>query len=123
MPNYYQVSVYNSQPTGLTPYTYPSKGTGDTGGSNCCCPSTSNFLETLAKKLYDMTVSLKTQFDEIKCWGKGKMENGIILASIEVSANVQVKSEYVIYVMRYGPPVQGIFDPELLAIIRAELGL
>lgn len=118
MPNYYQMSVYNSLPTGISSYPYTSKGT---GGSNCCCPSTSNFLDTLAKKLYDMTVSLKKQFDEMKCWGGPNQQTGIVLASIEASANVQVKFEYVHYILRYGPPVNGIFDPELLAIIRTEL--
>ena len=45
---------------------------------------------------------------------------GAILATIESTATVVVRIEYVIYIQRYGPPVDGVFDEELLNTIRTE---
>ena len=109
---------------GLTnPYSLSSTGGGsaDAGGANCCCPSSTKFLETLTDKLIEMTNSLKEQFEELKK-NQGPIDTkGILLVNVEVSANVSFRYEYVIYIQRYGPPTNGIFDPIYLDLIRAEL--
>jgi hypothetical protein len=68
-----------------------------------------------------MTNSLKEQFEELKK-NQGPIDTkGILLVNVEVSANVSFRYEYVIYIQRYGPPTNGIFDPIYLDLIRAEL--
>jgi len=46
---------------------------------------------------------------------------GALLANISIQASLQFKSEYFIYILRYGPPVNGIFDPVYLELIRIEI--
>ena len=70
-----------------------------------------------------MTTSLKQQFADLEANSMGTRVTGrgAFLASIEIKGDIVFKSEYFIYVMRYGPPVNGIFDPVYLELIRAEL--
>jgi hypothetical protein len=70
-----------------------------------------------------MTTSLKQQFADLEANSRATQVagKGAFLASIEIKGEIVFKSEYFIYVMRYGPPVNGIFDPVYLELIRAEL--
>lgn len=87
--------------------------------------SSLNFLDTLTKKLLAMTESLQKQFDEcIKPVLPGGKENGVYLAKIDTPQMViGVKYEYVMYIQRYGPPENGVFDETVLTELRAELGI
>ena len=98
--------------------------TGSSSSSGgCCCPSSTVFLDTLTNKLIEMTTSLQTQFADLlaNSMATRTVGKGPLLANISIRANVQYKSEYFIYIMRYGPPVDGIFDPVYLDLIRIEL--
>ena len=49
---------------------------------------------------------------------------GVYLATADITIPpVQAKIEYIIYVQRYGPPINGIFNQNLLAIIKSDLGI
>ncbi len=123
--NYFQGGLAGQlSGAGLTnPYSLHSPATGpsDTGG--CCCPSSTKFLETLTDKLIEMTNSLKEQFSELVKPPSNTGAKGVLLATIPLSANVDSKIEYFMYVNRYGPPTNGIFDPIYLDLIRAELAV
>jgi hypothetical protein len=96
---------------------------GSSSNSACCCPSSTVFLKTLADKLFLMTQSLKTQFADLEANGMGTRitSRGVLLANISIQTSLQFKPEYFIYIMRYGPPVNGIFDPVYLELIRIEI--
>ena len=69
-----------------------------------------------------MTTSLKQQFIDLQNNQKDVLgSRGLRLLDIGISERVSVKQEYIIYIKRYGPPFQGVFDPERLAIIRAQI--
>ena len=70
-----------------------------------------------------MTVSLQQQFIDLANFKNNTLQRGrgAIIASITVQADVSVKMEYVYYIQRYGPPINGIFDPIYLDLIRAEI--
>ena len=76
----------------------------------------------MADKLKAMVESLQKQFAELRNKALSYGE-GAILASIDSTANVGVRVEFVIYIQRYGPPLDGIFDEELLNGIRAEFNI
>jgi len=93
--------------------------------SDCCCPSSTVFLDTLTTKLLAMTRSLQKQFEDLE---KNQQPPSIgprapRLAQISVSATVSVKYAYYIYVQRYGPPVNGKFDQLYIDLINAEIAL
>ena len=94
-----------------------------TSTNGCCCPSSTVFLQTLTDKLIAMTNSLKTQFADLEANSTSTRiaGRGPILANISLQGQITFKAEYFIYVMRYGPPVNGIFDPVYLELIRVEL--
>lgn len=47
-----------------------------------------------------------------------------IIAHAEVqAAPITVGSEFFEYVNRYGPPINGVFDDDLLALVRSDLGI
>jgi hypothetical protein len=136
MPNYFKSSITTttsslnlidnagifSDPF-LQPNTGTGTGTGTGAGSGCCvCPSQTNFLSTLADKLKDMVQSLQVQFEELRNKVAVRGE-GAVLAGIASSAKVDVQVQYVIYVQRYGPPVNGVFDAELLDEIIREYNI
>ena len=137
MPNYFKFSVATTtgflglaDNTGIyaDPFLQPNAGTGagtgiSTGGSGCCvCPSQTTFLTTLADKLKAMVESLQKQFAELRTKAISRGE-GAILAGISASANVSVRIQYVIYIQRYGPPLDGVFDQELLDAIITEYNI
>jgi hypothetical protein len=136
MPNYFKLSVTTTTTTTqlldgkgvyYDPFLQTNTGITTTGsgtsGSGCCvCPSQTTFLTTLADKLKAMVESLQKQFEELRnkaiTYGEGA-----ILASVDSSAAVGVRIEFIIYIQRYGPPTDGIFDTELLDEIRREYNL
>lgn len=122
MPTYFQGSLAGLvSNAGLTnPYSLtPSVSSSDAG--NCCCPSSTKFLETLTDKLVEMTNSLKTQFAELVKPPAAGESRGFYLATVPASAKVDTRYEYLFYIRRYGPPTNGIFDPIYLDLIRAEI--
>jgi len=72
-----------------------------------------------------MTRSLQKQFEDLKK-NQAPPSTGPRaprLAEISVKAVVSVKYAYYIYVQRYGPPVNGKFDPLYIDLINAEIAL
>ncbi len=136
MPNYFKSSIITT--TGSLnlidnagiysdPFLQSNTGIGtgaSTGnGSGCCvCPSQTTFLSTLADKLKAMVISLQAQFEQLQNRVATRGE-GAILAGIASSAQVNVRVQYVIYIQRYGPPVNGVFDQELLDEIIREYNI
>ena len=122
--NYFLGGV-SSQLTGAgltNPYSLPTSSAAATDdGGGCCCPSSTKFLDTLTDKLIEMTKSLKQQFSELVKPRPANGARGVFLAEVPVSATVNIKEEFIIYINRYGPPINGIFDPIYLDLIRAEL--
>lgn len=97
-------------------------GSGGSGSNNCCCPSSTKFLEKLTTKLITMTTSLKQQFEDLKNNQKEFLgPPAPQLVEITVNTNVSVKHVYYMYLRRYGPPINGIFDPDYLRLLQAEL--
>jgi hypothetical protein len=71
-----------------------------------------------------MTRSLQVQFEDLKKNQAPALgPRAPRLAEIKVSAVVSVKYAYFIYVQRYGPPVNGRFDPLYIDLINAEIAL
>ena len=139
MPNYFKFSVTTTTSTlGLVdntgiyadPFLQGGAGAGagagtgtGTGGSGCCvCPSQTTFLTTLADKLKAMVESLEKQFEELRNSAMSRGE-GAILAGVTSSAAVDISIQYVIYIQRYGPPTDGVFDQELLDAIISEFNI
>jgi hypothetical protein len=128
MPQYFYSSVYttlatSSQladniPTTIQPTTTITQSS---TSSSCCCPSTTTFLSTLVDKLHTMASRLKDQFDALEAKTQRTPQKGIIFAEIDTTVGVSIKYEYVIYIEKYGPPIDGIFDEALIAQIRAEM--
>jgi hypothetical protein len=89
------------------------------------CMSSVNFLEKLSNKLMDMTKSLQEQFAElVRPPPSTGSDGGVYIAKIDTPVMViGVKYEYVLYIQRYGPPENGLFDETILAELRAELGI
>ncbi len=86
--------------------------------------SSVNFLETLSEKLLAMTESLQEQFAEMTRPPPNTKDSGVYIAKIDTPQMVLgIKYEYVLYIQRYGPPDNGIFDETILANLRAELGM
>ena len=121
MPTYFEGSLSGYiGSAGLTnPYSLSSSSANADAG-NCCCPSSTKFLETLTNKLVDMTKSLQIQFAEL-VRPPSSAFSGIRLAEVDVSQRVLARYEYLFYIRRYGPPANGIFDPIYLDLIRAEI--
>lgn len=123
MPNLFTGSTTNSTLSGSglagAPTSYSSSA------SDCCCPSSTVFLDTLTTKLLAMTRSLQKQFTDLENNQKPATAEfkGSQLVRIALGANVSVKYAYYIYVQRYGPPANGKFDPLYIDLINAEIAL
>ena len=121
MPNLFTGSTVRSTLSGSgladAPTSYSSSA------SDCCCPSSTVFLDKLTTKLIAMTRSLQQQFEDLKKNQKPPSTGPRAprLAEIKVSAVVSVKYAYFIYVQRYGPPVNGRFDQVYIDLINAEI--
>lgn len=124
MPTYFQGSVSGlTSQAGLTnPFSLGgTTASPSTDGGSCCCPSSTKFLETLTDKLIDMAAALQKRITELESRPPPGTTRGVIFADISVGSHASVKYEYVIYIQRYGPPINGIFDPIYLDLLRAEL--
>lgn len=99
------------------------------GTSGCCqnetpCQSSLIFFSKLSDKLLIMVESLKTQFEECRSKCMGTPSQGAILVSVDApQVTLGVRYEFIEYIKRYGPPVAGIFDENLLNIIRQQLNI
>jgi hypothetical protein len=97
--------------------------------SGCCqnetpCQSSLLFFSKISDKLLIMVESLKRQFEECRSKCVGTPSQGAILVSVDApQVTLGVRYEFIEYIKRYGPPVAGIFDENLLNILRQQLGL
>ena len=97
---------------------------GSTSGNCCTGESSVVFFAKMSDKLLDMVKSLQEQFEELKKCQNSTLAKGAMLAEIETPHMVLgVGREYLEYVKRHGPPCGGVFDKNLLNIIRAQLGI
>lgn len=90
------------------------------------CPSAKKFLYNLADKLTTMTKSIDAQIKKIihDCETGKEKAQGAVLTDIDTPKyTIVVKEEYLIYIRRYGPPENGIFNEDYLNIIRRELNI
>ena len=91
-----------------------------------CCSSrdSSKFFSNLATKLLEMTTAINTRIEDIKKNCGGKAQSGFFLASVDAPVmNLGVKYEYIEYIKRFGPPIEGKFDETKLHQLRIELGI
>ena len=89
-----------------------------------CKDTITSFYGTLATKLLTMAESINTKIEYLKNNSGIIQSRGIVMAEIQVSKMVLgVKAEYLEYIRRYGPPVDGIFEPNRLDLIRSQLGI
>ena len=104
-------------------------GRGGYSGDGCCKDNSVDrnsaiFFNTLANKLLEMSRAIDARMAELSNKVCEPASKGFLLASIETPQMVLgVSIEYVEYVKRHGPPVNGKFDQAKLADIRAELGI
>jgi len=78
----------------------------------------------MTDKLSAMVTSLKQQFEDLAENCGGQKAQGAILASTTVPPVViGVRMEYLEYIKRYGPPLDGKFDEHRLHHLRHEMGL
>jgi hypothetical protein len=102
---------------------YVTNDTIQATGNALCYTKSLDFLGNLANKLSELTNSLKTQFDTLRNQIPSTT-GGTILASVTIrSPPIGIRYEYFEYITRYGPPVDGIFNPDYLTVIRRELGI
>lgn len=103
-------------------YLISSKG--NCSKTNDYCKDNIRFFSILATKLKDMAISINDRMEEIKTKVCETVPGGIFFASVDVpEMTLGVKYEYIEYITRYGPPDDGIFDPDKLISIRTELGI
>jgi hypothetical protein len=95
------------------------------GGVSCQDSScNSKFFSNLANKLMEMATAVNKRIDDIKKNCNKGAERGFLLASIETPVmQLGVKYEYLEYIKRFGPPVEGKFDEAKLEQLRIELGI
>ena len=85
-------------------------------------PSTSNFLNALVNKLHSMAIALKDQFTSLENIATHSCSRGVVFAEIDAPPIIlKVKYEYILYIQRYGPPLDGVFNETYLAELRKEL--
>lgn len=97
--------------------------------TNCCCDNsidgnTAIFFNNLATKLLDMSKAIEIRINELKNKVCTPQKQGVFMASIETpNMPLGIKYEYIEYIKRYGPPLNGQFDELLLNGIRRELNI
>ena len=107
--------------------TYNPYGSGAVTGGNCCQNPMSqfillrNFFQNMAEGLKETTENLIKVLNS-----KATFENydGLgVLITVEVTPPpiAIADNSYFIYVQRYGPPPEGVFDTVLLERIRSEI--
>jgi hypothetical protein len=104
-------------------------GRGGYDGNPCCKDNSVDrnsaiFFNNLANKLLEMSKAIDARMAELSNRVCEPASKGFLLASIETPQMVLgVSYEYIEYIKRYGPPVNGKFDQEKLVLLRAELGI
>ena len=104
-------------------------GRGGYDGNPCCKDNSVDrnsaiFFNTLANKLLEMSKTIDARMTELANKVCEPVSKGFLFASIDTPQMVLgVKYEYVEYIKRHGPPINGKFDPEKLEAIRIELGI
>ena len=130
MPRYFFSSIYDTidtvQLNDDIPDEYCNNACTTTCYSNALVtvrdPSTSSFMNTLVNKLYDMALALKNQFSMLETMATHVSSRGVVFAAIDAPPLVfQVNYEYVLYIQRYGPPLDGVFNQSYLADLRKEM--
>jgi hypothetical protein len=92
--------------------------------NNDYCKDNVRFFSLLAIKLKNMAISINNRINELKNNSCKTYSKAFIFAAVDVpKMTIGVKQEYIIYITRYGPPDNGIFDPDKLELLRAELGI
>jgi hypothetical protein len=85
---------------------------------------TALFLDILADNLLSMSRAIDVRINELTNKACNTTANGFVLASIETpSMLLGIKYEYVEYIKRFGPPIKGKFDENLLESLRKELNM
>lgn len=69
-----------------------------------------------------MALSLKDQFNMLENMASHSCSRGIVFAVVDAPPLIfKVNYEYVLYIQRYGPPLDGVFNQVYLADLRKEL--
>jgi hypothetical protein len=102
---------------------YIAETTIDYVGNELCYTKSMDFLDTLSKKLKELTDALKVQFDDLKKRVTVKAQGPVLASVVAKTIPIGVKQEYVLYIKEYGPPVNGKFDENLLQGLRQRLGI
>jgi len=98
--------------------------TSNTSGCAEPCETSITFFSNLSEKMLAMVESLKKQFEECKNKIPQPGGRGFFLAKITTTSGAMgIKQEYMEYIKRYGPPLNGKFDETLLQKLRDELGI
>ncbi len=88
------------------------------------CKDTTRFFSNLADKLKKMAISINERIIKANENSCKVVPGGIEFASVTLpEMKIGVKQEYIEYIIRFGPPENGIFNPEKLELIRNELGI
>jgi hypothetical protein len=94
-----------------------------TGG---CCDdnsvdrNSSIFFYNLANKLLDLSKTIEAKINDLKNTGGVNRELGILVSISTPSMVLGLKFEYAVYLERYGPPPDGQWDENRLALIRLQ---
>lgn len=101
---------------------------GKTSGKITCDNLTNSnmviFLNDLTTKILNMSIAIDKRMNDLQNKVCSIEKSGFILASIETpKMAISVGLEYIEYVRRYGPPINGQFNTDKLRILRAELGV
>lgn len=92
--------------------------------TNNSCKDTTRFFTNLAEKLKLMAISFEDRINKLKEQSCQVIPGAVVLATVELpKMSIGVKYEYIEYIKRFGPPIDGIFNPERLELIRQELGI
>ena len=83
------------------------------------------FFNNLATKLLAMSKAIQTKMDDLANKVCSPNEyGGFVLVSIDTPQMLLgVKYEYIEYIKRYGPPIKGQFNENLLDKLRKELNI
>jgi hypothetical protein len=121
MPQYIVGKSYGSKSSCGSKTLTSSSSSSVTGNA---CKETVRFFGKLATKLLEMSEAIDKRIQKIKSESCPKPQRGVIMAEIDAPVmTIGVKYEYVEYIRRHGPPVNGIFDEAKLNVIRIELGM
>lgn len=85
---------------------------------------TVEFVEKMTGKLILMVESIDKRIDDALKQGAVPEKDVVGFGYVEIpNIMVQIKKEFMIYLSKYGPPADGMFNMDLLNDIRRELGV